>query len=231
MTNDFNFDKDKALAADYDRAPRWFVPGYDVSHVMAATLLADRIGERGRVLVLGAGGGNELLAFSQAVPGWSFVGVDPSENMLALARRKLEAASVAERTELIRGFIADAPEGPFDAATCFLTLHFIPDDGARLEALQHIRRRLAPGAPFLMINLCADKSSPAVERQLRCYGAFARRSGAPEAVAMSAPQAVRDNLPAVSPAREEALLGEAGFGDVELFYVGLTFRGWIASAC
>lgn len=230
MTHPFDFDKDPSLARDYEQGPRRIVPGYDASHLMAATLLLDRIDPHGRVLVLGAGGGIELHALAQASPGWRFVGVDPSENMLAAARHKLAAAGLADRAELVRGYIPDAPEGPFDAATCFLTLHFIPDDGSRLDALKHIRRRLAPGAPFLMINNSADKGSPAFERYLRGYRTFAHLHGAAEDKTAIAAQAIRDVLPVLSPAREEALLAQAGFDDIELFYVGLMFRGWIASA-
>jgi tRNA (cmo5U34)-methyltransferase len=230
MTKPFDFDKQPALSDNYERGPTWFVPGCEASHAMAATLIDDRIGERGRILVLGAGGGLELRALAHASPGWTFVGVDPSEQMLAQARRILGAARVDDRVQLVQGYIPDAPAGPFDAATCFLTLHFIPDDGARLDALKHIRRRLAPGAPFLMINFCIDKTSPAFERQLRVYQAFARRNGAPEDQIAGYAAGIRDQLPALPPEREEALLREAGFDDVELFYTGMSFRGWIASA-
>ncbi len=37
-------------------------------------------------------------------------------------------------------------------------------------------------------------------------------------------------LPLLSVAEEEALLCEAGFSDVELFYVAFSFRGWVATA-
>lgn len=229
MTNPFVFDN-PGLIEGYDRGTRWFIPGYDASHVMAATLIHDRIGERGRVLVLGAGGGVEITALGQALPGCSFVGVDPFEPMLAMADKKLRAARMEDRVELVRGYIPDAPAGPFDAATCFFTLHLIPDDGTRLDAMKHVRRRLTAGAPFLMTNFCADKTSPAFERQLRLYRAFALRSGAPaDMVAINA-AGIRDHGHVLPPEREEALLCEAGFGDVELFYIGLNFRGWIASA-
>jgi len=233
MTNPFDFDKNPGMSEGYERGPRWFVPGYDVSHAMAATLLHDRIGERGRVLVLGAGGGVELSVLAQASSGWTFVGVDPSERMLAVADQKLRALGLDTRVQLVRGYIPDAPPGPFDAATCFLTLNFIPDDGARLDALRHIRRRLVAGAPFLMITmitLSADKTSPAFERQLRLYRAFARQNGAPEDMIAAASAGIRDHLHALTSEREEALLREAGFGAVELFYAGLAIRGWSAIA-
>jgi tRNA (cmo5U34)-methyltransferase len=34
----------------------------------------------------------------------------------------------------------------------------------------------------------------------------------------------------LSPQDEEALMRDAGFVDVSLFYAGLTFRGWVAYA-
>lgn len=35
----------------------------------------------------------------------------------------------------------------------------------------------------------------------------------------------------IGPAREEALLAEAGFTGTELFFAGLSWRGWITYAC
>jgi tRNA (cmo5U34)-methyltransferase len=37
-------------------------------------------------------------------------------------------------------------------------------------------------------------------------------------------------LPILAPEQEEALLREAGFPDVSLFYMGFAFRGWVAYA-
>ena len=38
-------------------------------------------------------------------------------------------------------------------------------------------------------------------------------------------------LESMAPAwRNEQLLGEAGFGDIELFYVGMAWRGWLSYA-
>ena len=40
---------------------------------------------------------------------------------------------------------------------------------------------------------------------------------------------MKANLPALSPEQDEALLREAGFTDVRLFYAGFTFRGWVGT--
>jgi len=224
------FDRNQALSENYEQGPRWFIPGYDASHAMAAVLLRDRIGEQGQILVLGAGGGVELSVFARECEGWTFTGVDPSARMLALARQKVEAVGAAQRVALIQGYIEDAPKQKFDAATAFLVLAFVPDDGRRLRALREIRARLKPGAPFLMINGCTEMNSERFEEDLRLYAAAARRNGAPVEMVERAVRMQREELSFVPREREEELLAEAGFSGVRLFYVGLWIFGWIATA-
>ena len=52
-------------------------------------------------------------------------------------------------------------------------------------------------------------------------------SGVPAANADNAIQAISERLPVLSPEQDEALLRDAGFADVALFYAGFTFRGWV----
>jgi len=229
MPQDNYFDRNPALSDNYERAPRWFVPGYDASHAMAAVLLRDRIGEQGHILVVGAGGGVELSVFAQECQDWTFTAVDPSIEMLRQAKVKLETVGALDRVSWVQGVVENSPPGPFDAATAFLALNFVPHD-KRLSTLREIHTRLKPGAPFLMINGCSDKNSARFENDLRVYAAFARRNGAPADMVQGAVQMQRDSLFYMLPEREVALLAEAGFGDVRLFYAGLWVFGWIARA-
>ena len=167
--------------------------GYDASHAMAVVLLRDRIGEHGRILVLGAGGGFELSVFARECQRWTFTGVDPSVEMLRQANVKLETVGASGRVSWVQGTVENSPRDPLDAATAFLVLNFVEDDP-------------------------------------RIYAAFARRNGAPEDVVQRAVRMHRESLSYMLPEREIALLGEAGFGDVRLFYTGLWVSGWIARA-
>ncbi|SCM71772.1 Methyltransferase type 12 [uncultured Pleomorphomonas sp.] len=216
---------DPEAARRYGDGPQRFVPGADDLHRMTAILLAERAPAEARVLVLGAGGGRELRALADAEPGWSFVGVDPAAAMLDEARRVLGPA--AARTSFCEGYIDDAPEGPFDAATCLLTLHFL-DAEERTRTLRELRRRLKPGAPFV----AAHSSFPQGERGLWLsrYAAFAVAAGAdPEQVAKMR-ATVDANVPLLDPRQDEAILRAAGFSDVTLFYAAFTWRGWVAYA-
>lgn len=219
---------DPAFVARYAEGPGQFVPGYQVMQRMAAQFIHERVGDAARLLVLGAGGGLELEAFAGLHPGWRFTGVDPAAEMLKAARERVDAAGAGDRVELIEGLIDDAPDGPFDAATCLLTLHFVPDDGGKLETLKLIRKRLKPGAPFVLVDLCIGEADGDLRRDR--YATFALNSGAdPDDVAQTKARLV-DVLHTVSAERDADLLGQAGFRDIDLFYAGLSWRGWSARA-
>jgi tRNA (cmo5U34)-methyltransferase len=218
---------DPATARRYGEGPRRFVPGIDDLHRMTAILLAERAPEHARVLVLGAGGGLELRSLAQAHPGWTFVGVDPAAAMLEEARRVL--GPDAARVDFCEGYIDTAPEGPFDAATCLLTLHFLSIE-ERTRTVRELHRRLRPGAPFVAAHSSFPQENGARAHWLSRYGAFALASGAdPEQVAKMC-ATVDAHVPMLDPQQDEAILRAAGFAEVALFYAAFTWRRWVAYA-
>lgn len=92
-------------ARRYGDGPHRFIPGFADLHRMTAILLAERIPDDARILVLGAGGGLELRALADAHPGWTFLAVDPAVAMLDEARRVL--GSDAARVTFCEGHIDD----------------------------------------------------------------------------------------------------------------------------
>jgi len=218
---------DPQFVTRYTEGPPRFVPGYDAMQSMASILLAESVPSDGQVLVLGAGGGLELKAFAQAHPGWRFDGVDPSAPMLALAGQTL--GELAPRARFHQGYIDDAPEGPFDGATCLLTLHFVGATERRRIASE-VRRRLKPRAPFVVAHFSIPDGEQERPRWLARYSAFLAFSGVDPDRAAAARDAVTNHLEILEPAQDEAILREAGFSDPTLFYTGFTFRGWVAYA-
>ncbi len=218
------FSDPQAVSRYAERTAR-IVPGLRDLHAMAGLLLAERAPADARVLVLGAGGGLELAAFARAWPGWRFDGVDPSAEMLRLAAATL--GPLAPRARLHQGYIDSAPDGPFDAAACLLTLHFLHEPERR-ATLAEVRRRLKPGAAFVAAHhsFGADEAN----RWLARNAAFAVASGVPAEQAEGSIAAIRERLPVLAPERDAALLREAGFAGVELFYAAFTFKGWVAYA-
>lgn len=218
---------DPAAVSRYAEGPPRFVPGFEALHRMTGILLAERAPADARVLVLGAGGGLELRALAEAHPGWRFVGVDPAAEMLNLAARTL--GPLATRVDLVEGYIDDAPHGPFDAAACLLTLHFLPFEERRRTAAA-IRSRLKPGAPFVAAHGSFPQDGDARARWLSRYAAYAVASGADPEQADKARAAVDASVDMLTPERDEGALCGAGFTDVEMFYAAFTWRGWVGYA-
>lgn len=211
------------MVSGYAARTEQLVPGLHHLHRMTGLLLAERAPVDARVLVLGAGGGMELKVLSEMQAGWTFDGVDPSAEMLRLAKNNLGA--LASRVEFHEGYIDSAPDGPFDAAVCLLTLHFLREQ-ERLQTLREVQRRLKPGAPFVAAHHSFPNTDAELDKWLARYAAFGAMSGVPDAG--NNIKAMKERLPVLSPEQDETLLREAGFSDVELFYAGLTFKGWVS---
>jgi tRNA (cmo5U34)-methyltransferase len=216
---------DSVGVSGYGERTARLVPGLRDLHRMVGVLLAERAPADARILVLGAGGGLELNAFAEMQPGWQFDGVDPSEEMLQLARATLGAR--ASRVRLHKGYVGSAPMGPFDGATCLLTLHFLPQ-AERLKTLKEIHLRLKPGAFLVVAHHSFSSEGPDRDKWLKRNAAYGIASGVPAAQAESSIPAIRERLPVLAPQQEVDLLNEAGFVNVELFYCAFTFKGWVA---
>jgi len=204
------------------------VPGVHALHQMTHVLLAEHVPAQGRVLVLGAGGGMELKAFAEASPTWRFTGVDPSAEMLGLAKRTL-GVELPARVDLIEGYIDSAPDTAFDGATCLLTLHFLPAE-ERLKTLCALRRRLKPGAPLIIAHHSVPTEPLEKHRWFRRWAAFVAARGLVGETAAARADSLANRLPTLSPDQELAMLEEAGFERPGLFYAALSFRGWVAYA-
>lgn len=217
---------DPAAVAGYAQRAHRTVPGLDVAHRLTEILLDEAVPADGRVLVVGAGGGLELAYLAAQHDRWTFEGVDPSRPMLDLARDA--TAAFADRITFREGFIDDAARGPFDGATCLLTLHFLAPP-ERLRTLQEIHARLTPGAPLVVLHhsIPGGDDRP---RWLARTAALAARSGTPVEDARRNAAQLDERLPILEPAADEALLTQAGFTQVDNFFAALTIRGWTARA-
>lgn len=167
-----------------------------------------------------------MKALAEAQSHWRFVGVDPSAEMLELASRVL--GPLLPRIQLQQGYIDAASAGPFDGATCLLTLHFLQPD-ERLRTLQEIRQRLKSSAPLIVAHHSCPPNGE-LGRWLTRSVAFASGASVDFTQASASAAMMAERLPILSAEADEALLREAGFSNVELFYASFSFRGWVALA-
>jgi ubiquinone/menaquinone biosynthesis C-methylase UbiE len=142
-----------------------------------------------RVLEIGFGGGLNLVPLLERVPDGLVVGVDPSDAMLAAARRTHAARLASGKLRLEPGTVERLPaaDASFDAVSSVNTIYFWrdPQAGAR-----EIHRVLAAGGQVAVTFLPGDRMA---------------RLGFP-----------REVFRFWSPEEVEALLRGAGFVDVRV---------------
>ncbi|MCY1016110.1 class I SAM-dependent methyltransferase [Pyxidicoccus sp. MSG2] len=163
-------------AAHYDAQASVTLAGAQAMYELGVSALTAQLDgqDTASLLYVGVGTGAELMPYTRFdVPGWRFTGVDPSDAMLAVARKRLEAEGLLSRTHLHVGELSSLPAGPpFDGAQMMGVLHHVEGEEARLELLREVTRRLKPGAPLVLgCRIGMDPELTNVElRRWRTYG-------------------------------------------------------------
>jgi len=215
------------MADAYDRRNSALAPISDSLHFLTRLVLADLPADA-RVLCVGVGTGAEILSLARAYPGWSFVGVDPSDEMLAVGRHRLEQAGMLDRCELIRGYVQDAPRDGFDAAVSLLVAHFVKRED-RHAFYSAIHDRLRSGGCFVSAEISGDLDAPEFPDMLEDWKRIQVLMGAtPESLAKLG-ATMRDVLSVLPPAETEALWKAAGFPTPIPFFQAFMIRGWRAA--
>ncbi len=102
---------------------------------------------RGRVLEIGIGSGLNLPFYGSEVE--SVVGVDPSEELLEMARGRTRGAPFDVELQALSAEVLPFDDRRFDTAVTTWTLCSVPD--ARL-ALSELRRVLKPGGELIFVE-------------------------------------------------------------------------------
>jgi SAM-dependent methyltransferase len=111
---------------------------YDLS----ARALSCLVPEGGRLLDLGVGSGRALQRFLAMRPDVTATAVDLAPNMLATARRFLDADGAGQRVSLVEADMTALAEelaaAKWDAVSCVWSLHHLPDRETLRAALRQI---------------------------------------------------------------------------------------------
>ena len=224
------FDRDRAT--QYDLDIRKAIPGYESLHGMTQSLLQTSLSKSARLLIVGSGTGMELVNYSKLNPEWLLTGVDPAAEMMAIAQAELAAQGLQGRVNLHTGYVNSLPETePMDAATLMLVMHFLTDDGAKLQLLQDIAQRLKPGAKFILADLYGDQSASYFSQFTKAWKAlyFSQLDDETRTKAEDNFQtSISNSIHFVTEARIIELLEAAGFNQINKFYNAFLFGGWIA---
>lgn len=219
------------IATEYDKGIRRTLPTYDPMLRLSQTFLRANLKESASLLIVGGGGGNELKAFGPTNPGWKFTAVDPSKEMLEVAKMKVKQMGIDNRVELINGTITDVPEEyTFEGATCILVLHFIADIDEKHVLLKKVRSHLKPGAPFVLVSKFGDPDDSEFKELVSLWKNYwLDTTSLSEAKIEELMKGTLTDM-SISEEKMRKLLSEAGFHRIANFFRTNHFGGWICHA-
>ena len=227
MTDKANFNGE--YGAGYKDLAQRISFGNNDFFLMILSYLGQTLGPEANVLDVGCGPGEGLSVFAQHRPQWQLTGVDPAEQMIKMAIKKIDENELHDRVRLYHGYIDSIPATEkFDAVTSLLVLHFLPDDGAKLSLLKNINERLKEGGTFIMTCLNSWENAETDGQILSAWKHYMLDRGVTpeETQRLTALANVSNHF--VSEKRIEKLLTEAGFGNINLFFKVHMHGGWIA---
>lgn len=139
------------IARRYDRMNRVISLGTDKrwrKRLVNALSLAPGM----RVLDVATGTADVALAIATAMDDTAVAGIDPSHEMLAVGREKVENAHLADRIQLVAGDAQALPfdDHDFDACAISFGIRNVPD---RFVGLQEMVRVTRPGGTVAVLEL------------------------------------------------------------------------------
>ena len=221
---------DQERASKYDLDIRKAIPGYETLHEMAYTLLEKSSSQQSNVLITGSGTGMEIINLCQRNPHWKFTGVEPSADMMEIAKNRLEIQEITKQVKWHPDYVDSLPENQvYDAATLLLVMHFIPDDGSKLSLLQNIAKRLKLGATLVLADLHGDRESDSFKQLFLAWKSFYfNRLENTSLEDENKFNTAINSIHFISESKIISLLKEAGFREITRFYNAFLFGGWSA---
>jgi demethylmenaquinone methyltransferase / 2-methoxy-6-polyprenyl-1,4-benzoquinol methylase len=219
--NDVTSQQDSLISADENRAMFDRIAGYydGTNRILSIGLDAywrrrgvARLAAKpeGRYLDVGCGTGDIGLEILRQSPRSQVVGVDPSVGMLALGRKKVEAAGLSHAISLVHGDVLglDFEDGSFDGAIASFCIRNVTD---RKRALLEIHRVVRPNGLLVIVEL-TEPGGPIMKPLFRIYSRIVMPAVTKAMSSVPAYRYLTDSMAVFPrPAMFAELMAQAGF--------------------
>lgn len=213
------FENERATA--YDSFVKNWIPNYGTFLNMLPYLFNDTRNDK--LLAVGCGTGNEILVLKKNGYSGSIMGIDPSPEMIAQATDKLkEYSDIVLKEVLVSQLTIDHQ---FNAATLILVLHFLKDDGEKLDLLRDISIRLEPKALLIMLDITGNEKE--IKKNLEILRKLLPEDMGQDEISKRMDR-IYHELQHVSEERIIELFIEAGFEEPTKFFQSTVYMGWMA---
>ncbi|MBK1439876.1 carboxy-S-adenosyl-L-methionine synthase CmoA [Parapedobacter sp. ISTM3] len=224
---DFTFND--RVAGVFDDMVSRSVPFYGEMQRMVAELAGRYAQPDTHVYDLGCSTGTTLLMMDKTVPDTArFFGVDESAEMINRCREKLDGFNLRRPVELsVADLTCNVPVDRASVVTMVLVLQFIRPMN-RLEIVSRIQEGMVKGGVFLLVEKVLTEERSFNREFIDFYYGFKRKNKYSELEISQKREALENVLIPYRTSENAAMLRNAGFGEVEVFFRWYNFTGLIA---
>jgi tRNA (cmo5U34)-methyltransferase len=214
--------------SEYDEKAQKVIPGYNLIHTMILAILQEYLPPVANILVVGAGTGKELIHLGENHPQWEILGIDPSEKMLEIASHKISQAGLSEQLQVWSGYLEHLDHDTiYDAITCVLVCHFLPDDGGKEKLLRNIYDRLKPSGIAILVDIHGEKGSTEFSQLTSIMQNYWPEVGLSDDKIQDTLNTIKTGVYPMSETRVHELIKQVGFTKIWQFYKGFWIGGWV----
>ncbi|MDR3632347.1 MAG: carboxy-S-adenosyl-L-methionine synthase CmoA [Isosphaeraceae bacterium] len=225
---DFLFGKD--VADVFDDMIQRSVPFYDEIQFMIAEMAAAFAADDTVIYDLGCSTGVTVLNLARRLQNRAarLVGVDSSEHMLDIARRRLSNEGLAERvTWLLSDLNSAIAFMPANVFVMNLTLQFIRPI-YREDLVANVFRSLAPGGCLILVEKVLSDQCNLARLYIDLYHSFKLRNGYSQIECYQKRHSLENVLVPYKICENVELLRRTGFAEIDVFFRWYNFAGIIA---
>ncbi|GAA3351836.1 class I SAM-dependent methyltransferase [Lysinibacillus sp. FSL M8-0216] len=154
--------------SNYQNTIRQKISGYDLIYDMMTDILQSYPTDN--MLIVGAGGGQELFSLGQAFPFSHFTAIDTSKIMLQAARKHIEKLESPLHIDWYEeDLLALVFDHQFEVASCHLVSHFIEEHEQKKALLQKLSDSLQDSGILFISSINADMSAVSFQHQLKYW--------------------------------------------------------------
>lgn len=214
-------------ADNYKRLAAASIPGRDGLYRLCSAYLSGLSGN-GRILVVGCGTGDELIGLAKALPQAELEGIDPSEAMLEVCKKRVIEEGLSNRVKLDCATLKKYSSSTlFDAVTSILVSQHLRSDTDAQDFFDKVALLLKPSG-FLYSADLSIPSNQYRESLFDLWYSHVVMSGINKEMADGMLIKIKSDITIRSQKTISTFIQKAGFEDVFLPFRSLMYGAWAA---
>lgn len=218
---------DEGVAEVFDDMLERSIPQLAMMRSAVSRMARAHFREGTDVVDLGCSKGGALEPLVGALPARQFVGVERSPPMLAAARERFAVDGWIRIEDL--DLSVSYPDVLASVTLCVLTLQFVPL-GHRTSLLREAFRHTVPGGALILVEKVLGSTHRLNDEMVAEYHAMKVANGYSAEEVERKRLSLEGVLVPVTARRNEEMLAEAGFSEIDCFWRWMNFAGWVAVA-